>query len=266
MTEKDKAYPELNDLISLIKKLRAPDGCPWDRKQTQDDLGRHLLEEAYEVIEALETKDQQSIQEELGDLLFLILFLAEMGEESGDFSLAQIMTGVRAKMIRRHPHVFGDIKVNSVKEVKDNWQQIKMKERRTKSNSSNLFQSVPRGLPALKRAQKITAVAAAYGFDWQKTADVMNKLQEELTEFKAAWEKNDQAKIEEELGDLFFTLVNLSRFVQADSETVLSKSIKKFTQRFAYIAAQLNKHAKSPAEATQHEMDVLWDEAKKLGM
>jgi len=266
MTDENKTYQELTDLILLIKKLRAPDGCPWDRKQKQEDIGKYILEEAYEVIESLEAGDQQVIAEELGDLLFQILFLAEMGEESGAFSLHNIMEGVQEKMIRRHPHIFGDTKVNSVEEVKDNWQQIKKQERKTKNNEKNLFHNIPRSLPALKRAQKITSLAAVYGFDWKNTADVLQKLSEELSEFEAALDNNNQVEIEEELGDLFFTLVNLSRFVKVDSETALSKTTNKFLQRFAYITDSLAKCGKTPEQATLAEMDELWEEAKRNGI
>jgi len=266
MNEENKPYQELTDLILLIKKLRAPDGCPWDRKQRQEDIGKYILEEAYEVIESLEAHDQQAIAEELGDLLFQILFLAEMGEESGAFSLKDIMTGIREKMIRRHPHIFGDIKVNSVEEVKENWQQIKKRERGAKNDEKSLFSSIPRSLPALKRAQKVTALAAVYGFDWQNTSDVLEKLQEELSEFDTALTGNNQVEVEEELGDLFFTLVNLSRFVKVDSETALSKSTNKFLQRFAYITAQLADLGKTPEQTTLAEMDELWKKAKTNGI
>jgi tetrapyrrole methylase family protein / MazG family protein len=266
MTRVNEVHQELKDLVSLIKKLRAPDGCPWDRKQKQEDIGKYILEEAYEVIESLEARDQQCLQEELGDLLFQILFLAEMGEESGAFSLDSIMAGIREKMIRRHPHIFGNIKVNSVEEVKENWQQIKKSERRTKSAGESLFSGIPRCLPALKRAQKITSVAAAYGFDWQRTSAVLEKLQEELSEFNEALDSSDHDKIESELGDLLFTVVNLSRFVKIDSETALSKTTNKFLQRFAYITCQLAERGKSPEQATMAEMDELWEEAKNKGI
>jgi len=266
MTDENKTYQELTALILLIKKLRAPDGCPWDRKQRQEDIGKYILEEAYEVIESLEAKDQQAIAEELGDLLFQILFLAEMGQETGAFSLYNIMEGVKEKMIRRHPHIFSDTKVSSVEEVKDNWQQIKKMERSTKCKEKGLFHTIPRGLPALKRAQKITSLAAVYGFDWKNTADVMEKLQEELKEFDGALSNNNQQEIEEELGDLFFTLVNLSRFVKVDSETALSQTTKKFLQRFAYITDELTKCGKTPEQATLSEMDELWEKAKRNGI
>jgi tetrapyrrole methylase family protein/MazG family protein len=266
MSKNIKAHQELKELLSLIKTLRAPDGCPWDRKQKQEDIGKYILEEAYEVIESLEKKDQQALKEELGDLLFQILFLAEMGEEAGTFSLDDVMAGIREKMIRRHPHVFGDTKANTVEDVKVNWQRIKNKERSTKNIEENLFGSIPRALPALQRAQKITAVAASCGFDWQNTEGVLDKLREELNEFQSALKSNNRDKIEEELGDLFFTAVNLSRFVKIDSETALSKATNKFLQRFKYMAAQLTVRGKSLEQATLAEMNDLWEEAKKAGI
>jgi tetrapyrrole methylase family protein / MazG family protein len=262
MMKKNNIHRELNDLVSLIRRLRAPDGCPWDRKQKLDDIGKYIIEEAYEVVESLEVKDGQALQEELGDLLFQILFLAEIGEEIGAFSLIKIMEGIKEKMIRRHPHIFGDIKVNTIEEVKENWQQIKKKERRIKRETENIFEDIPRSLPALKRAQKISVVAADYGLDWQKATDVIKKVEEELIEFSAALRNNDQINMEEELGDLFFTLVNLSRFVKIDSETALSRATNKFLRRFEYITKQLKICGKPLEEASSDEMNILWEEAK----
>jgi tetrapyrrole methylase family protein/MazG family protein len=266
MTKDDRIYQALSGLRSLIKKLRAPDGCPWDRKQKPADIGKYIMEEAYEVIESLETNDLQAIPEELGDLLFQILFLAEMGEEAGTYSLDQIIAGVSEKMIRRHPHIFGNVKAATVEEVKANWQEIKKKERSAKRDQEGLFSGIPRSLPALQRAQKITAAAAACGFDWQMTSEVLEKISEELTEFRTAINGKDQDNIEEELGDLLFTMVNLSRFVKVDSETALSRATNKFLQRFAYITDQLAKCGKTPEQATFKEMEALWEETKSKGI
>jgi len=262
MNEATETQKELQDLIALIKKLRAPDGCPWDKKQKPQDIGKYVLDEAYEVADALESKDPQALKEELGDLLFQILFLAEMEDELNQFSLADVMAGIKEKMIRRHPHVFGDVQVTSVQEVKENWQEIKKKERSHKSNEDSLFASVPRCLPALKRAQKITSIASAYGFDWPKTEDIREKLKEELQEFDAAIKSGSDNKIEEELGDIFFTLVNLSRFLSVDAETTLSKTTEKFLRRFSYVTQQLSARGIPLTEATLAQMDALWNEAK----
>jgi tetrapyrrole methylase family protein/MazG family protein len=259
----DDAKKELQEVIALIKKLRAPDGCPWDQKQTKFDIGKYLLDESYEVLDALAENNPQHIQEELGDLLFQILFIAEIASESGEFSLAEVMTAIKEKMIRRHPHVFGDAKVNSVQDVKDNWQEIKKKERDGKASEDNLFGSIPRSLPALKRAQKITAIAAHYGFDWPDADDVLKKLQEELDELASARTSGDTQKIEEEMGDIFFTLVNLSRFLSIDAETAVTGTVDKFLRRFAYITAQLSARGQSLNDATLAEMDSLWNDAKE---
>jgi len=254
---------ELQDLITLIQKLRAPNGCPWDRKQTRQDIGKYLLDEAYEVLDALAEDNPRHLQEELGDLLFQILFIAEIASEAGDFSLADVMKDIEAKMIRRHPHVFGDVTVHSVREVKNNWQEIKKQERGGRTREEDLFDNIPRSMPALKRAQKITAAAARHGFDWENTDDVLKKLQEELAELDAARKKGDVRTIEEEMGDILFTLVNLSRFLSVDAENALTGTIEKFLRRFAYIHQQLRANGQSLDDATLSEMDRLWDEAKE---
>lgn len=258
----ENARQELQELIALIRKLRAPDGCPWDRKQTKQDVAKYLLDEAYEAFDALAENDLPHIREELGDLLFLILFAAEIAAEAGEFSLADAMKSIREKMIRRHPHVFGNVTVNSVQDVKDNWQEIKKLERAGEDADSNIFKNIPRALPALKRAQKITAAASRYGFDWPDADDVLLKLKEELDEFAQARKDGSTQKIQEEMGDILFTLVNLSRFTSVDAETALSGTIDKFLRRFAYITKKLNARGQSLDGATLAEMDALWNEAK----
>lgn len=257
------AERQLRELIALIKKLRAPDGCPWDQKQTKQDIGRYLLDESYEVLDALAENNPRHLQEELGDLLFQILFIAEIASEAGEFSAADVINAVKEKMIRRHPHVFGDVKVNSVQDVKDNWREIKKLERGGKTTKDHLLGNIPRSLPALKRAQKITALAARHGFDWKNTSDVLRKLEEELAELTEAREKDDAGKIEEEMGDIFFTLVNLSRFLSVDAEKATAGAIDKFLRRFAFITDQLAACGQSLNEATLDEMDSLWNDAKE---
>jgi tetrapyrrole methylase family protein/MazG family protein len=257
---------KLQELIDLIRKLRAPDGCPWDQKQTKQDIGKYLLDEAYEVLDALSENNPHHIQEELGDLLFQILFIAEIASESREFSLVDVMAAIQEKMIRRHPHVFGDVKVNSIREVKENWQEIKKKEREDQKIEQNILSSLPRSLPALKRAQKITATAAVYGFDWAQTQDVRDKLAEEIQEFDAACKAGKQDAIEEELGDVLFTLVNMSRFLGIDAETALSNTNNKFLRRFSYMTDQLSRQGITLTEATLPRMDALWNEAKKQGL
>lgn len=255
---------EFQELLLLIKKLRAPDGCPWDRKQTQQDIGKYLLDESYEVIDALKEGNPGHVQEELGDLLFQILFIADIAAESNQFSVADVMRSIKEKMIRRHPHVFGDVTVQSVDDVKNNWQEIKKRERGETQAARHIFSSIPRSLPALKRAQKITAAASNVGFDWPETGDVLLKLKEELNELAHAQETGDAQKIEEEMGDILFTLVNLSRFIKVDAEQALTGTIDKFLRRFAYITDQLHGRGQSPESATMAEMDALWNEAKEI--
>jgi tetrapyrrole methylase family protein / MazG family protein len=253
---------KITQLTELIKKLRAPDGCPWDREQKKEDIGKYILEESYEVVDSINKSDPQALKEELGDLLFQIMFLTEISAESDYFALDDVIDGILEKMIRRHPHVFGDIKVNSVQEVKDNWQQIKNQERRNKNNKESLFSSIPRSLPALKRAQKITSIASVYGFDWENIQGIHDKLTEELREFDDAVKKGNHDKIEEELGDILFTIVNLSRFLSTDAETALSRTTGKFLRRFSYITEKLTSLGITPAEATLTQMDALWNESK----
>jgi tetrapyrrole methylase family protein/MazG family protein len=254
---------ELRDLIDLIRRLRAPDGCPWDRKQSKKDIGKYLLDEAYELFDALDEDQTPHIQEELGDLLFLILFIAEIADESGDFSLADAMRSIKQKMIRRHPHVFDNVKVRSIQDIKDNWQEIKKRERAAQSKQQDIFIHIPRSLPALKRAQKITDVASRYGFDWGKMDEVWLKLKEELEELALAQQINDARKMEEEMGDILFTLVNLCRFIHGDAESALSGTIDKFLRRFAYIVHHLDARGRTLEEASLDEMDALWNEAKE---
>lgn len=263
MNSMDNTQKELQELTALIKKLRAPDGCPWDQKQTKTDIGKYLLDESYEVIDALAENHPQHLKEELGDLLFQILFIAEIASESGEFSLAEIMNAIKEKMIRRHPHVFGNVKVQTVQDVKDNWQEIKKKERGGEPLANDPFSNIPRSLPALKRAQRITNVAARYGFDWPDADAVLNKLQEEIRELACARTGGDIHQIEEEVGDIFFTLVNLGRFLSIDAEEATTVAINKFLRRFSYIAAQLAARGQSMTDATLDDMDALWNEAKE---
>lgn len=262
----NQTQTQLQELIALIRRLRAPDGCPWDRKQTRQDIGKYLLDESYEVLDALTENDPGHIQEELGDLLFQILFIAEISAESGEFSLADVMKGVKDKMIRRHPHVFGDVKVESVQDVKDNWQEIKRKERGGAIPGKSPFGNLPRSMPALQRALKISAAASRCGFDWPDADGVLDKLKEELDELGEARKQGDAVRIEEEMGDLFFTLVNLSRFLSVDAEKAASGAADKFLRRWSYITQKLAAQGLSPADATPAEMDVIWNEAKEKGI
>jgi tetrapyrrole methylase family protein / MazG family protein len=257
-----KAEECLRRLMEIIVRLRSPSGCLWDRQQNDRDIARYLLEEAYEAVEAVEKGSAEDVREELGDLLFQIIFLAHLAEEKGEFDLAGVMTGVEEKMIRRHPHVFGNISVECINDIKDNWEVIKKTEGKTVSEYGRRFAGITKALPALLRAQKITKEAARVGFDWEKTDDVLYKVEEELSELKDAIKTNHRDRIAEEMGDLLFSLVNLCRFLNLDAETTLRGTITKFSDRFSHIEEELLKAGKTPAEASLAEMDRLWEEAK----
>ena len=251
-------------LLELVRKLRSPEGCRWDREQTKEDIARYLLEEACEVIDAIENGSAAGLREELGDLLFHIVFLSRMAEERGEFDFAGVMAGIEEKMIRRHPHVFGDRQVGSVAEIRENWDSIKKNEGKGASTYRERFQGITRTLPALVRAQKITKEAAKAGFDWGRTEDVLKKVDEELEELKAAMKTRRSDLVREEMGDLLFSLVNLCRFLEVDAEASLRGAMNKFVRRFSHIEESLLKEGKRPDDATLSEMDILWEKAKFL--
>ncbi len=254
--------PEIDELLALIRTLRSPAGCPWDRIQNEKDLRRYLLSEAYEVIDAIAEGSPADLREELGDLLFQILFLVVLAEEQGNFNLAGVVRGISEKMIRRHPHVFADKSVRDVSDVKDNWEKIKATQEHKDKHASPLFDGISRSLPALSRAQEITERAATVGFDWERTEQVVEKIEEELQELKDAIGLKNQDGIEEEIGDLLFSVVNLSRFAGVRAEEALRQTTGKFLKRFQYIEKRLEEEGVSLEEATLATMDRLWEEAK----
>jgi tetrapyrrole methylase family protein / MazG family protein len=254
--------PEIGELLDLIRTLRSPEGCPWDRVQKEKDLGRYVLSEACEVIDAIAEGSPADLREELGDLLFQILFLVVLAEEQEHFDLAGVVRGISEKMIRRHPHVFADKSVRDVSEVKANWEQIKATEKHKDKHASPLFEGISRSLPALARAQDITARAAAVGFDWERTEQVIEKIEEELLELKEAIRLKDQGGMEEEIGDLLFSVVNLSRFVNVRAEEALRRTTGKFLRRFQYVEKRMQEEGVSMEEATLADMDRFWEEAK----
>jgi tetrapyrrole methylase family protein/MazG family protein len=252
----------LHALLEMIRTLRSPAGCPWDRQQTRADMAKYLMDEACEVIDAIDSGSVSALKEELGDLLFQILFLAVMAEEQGEFTLSDVMAAIGEKMIRRHPHVFGDRVVRDAAEVKANWQAIK-RDIEMKRASGGILDGIPRSLPALIRAQKMTEAAATVGFDWDRTDAVMLKMEEELRELRAALQEGRSQQIREELGDLMFTLVNLCRFVKVSADEALRQANRKFADRFACVEHRLKAAGKTPEQASLAEMDELWDECKK---
>jgi tetrapyrrole methylase family protein/MazG family protein len=256
------AGQNLARLMEIVSALRSPSGCLWDREQNKQDIARYLLEEAYEVVDAIENGSPADLQEELGDLLFHIIFLAGLAQEKAEFDLTDVMAGIAEKMIRRHPHVFSSKSVESVAAIKENWDIIKKQEGKGLGTCRNRFEGIAKGLPALIRAQKITQIAAKVGFDWENTEGVLKKVAEELAELQEARQTGRQERIAEEMGDLLFSLVNFCRFLAVDAEASLRGASHKFVQRFAYIEEALLKLGKNPSTTTLAEMDRLWEEAK----
>lgn len=252
-----------HELLEILRRLRAPDGCLWDRQQKKEDIGRYLLDESYEVLDAIDSRSPEALKEELGDLLFQILFLAQIAAESGEFGIDEVLEEIAAKMIRRHPHVFGNREVSSVSDIKANWEDIKKNVEKKYEGRQSLLDKLPRSMPALMRAQKMTELASKVGFDWPNSREVIGKIEEELHELKEAVDSENRNHIEEETGDLLFCLVNLSRFYSLDAEQSLNRTIQKFRSRFFYIEEELKKRGKTPAEASLDEMDHLWNKAKK---
>jgi tetrapyrrole methylase family protein/MazG family protein len=250
------------DLVALMAKLRGPDGCPWDRKQTPESLKPFLIEECYEVIDALDEGDPAKIKEELGDLLFQIIFHSQLAEERGLFTIDDVISTNVEKMIRRHPHVYGDAKLDTDKEVLANWEEIKKKEKGYEDRKS-VLEGVPRHLPSLLRAHSLQERAARVGFDWSRLDEALPKLDEEVAEFKESLKKNDPEGIEEELGDIFFMLVNISRFLGVNPEDALRKTISKFIRRFRYIEEHAEDSGKALVDMTLDEMESLWQESKR---
>jgi tetrapyrrole methylase family protein/MazG family protein len=246
----------------VVARLRAPDGCPWDREQTHQSLRPHLLEEAYETLAALDLDDPQKMEEEFGDLLLQIVLNAQIGSEMGGFSMLGVLQGIHAKIIRRHPHVFGDVHIGDVKNVLQNWEKLKAEERNTNGEAhKGLLDGVPLALPAMIQAQEYQDRAARVGFDWPQIEGVMDKIVEEIGEIQRA---SNPAELVDEIGDLFFALVNLARWKEVDAESALRSTNQKFKQRFAHIEHLARTQAKKVSELTLDEMEAAWQAAKKL--
>jgi len=256
--DKEKVLQRFARLIEIVKKLRGPGGCKWDRAQTHKSLVPYMTEELYEVIEAIEEDDMRKLKEELGDLLLHVVFQADLAEEEGHFTLADSIETISSKLVRRHPHVFAGLKVGSVSEIKKNWEEIKLREGR-----QSLLEGMPKNLPALLLARRVQQRASEVGFDWERVPSVIEKLEEEFLELKNAIESREQSRIRDELGDLLFTVVNLSRFLDIDPEDALRHTIKKFINRFKLVEEELRKKGKKLEEATLSEMDRLWNEIKR---
>lgn len=248
-------------LVHIMEKLRGPEGCPWDAKQTEKSVKIYLLEEAYEVLDAIEKKDSNAICEELGDLFFVIVFLSQIATEKNQFTLVDVLQRIKEKMIRRHPHVFGNRKVRDAEEVISNWAEIKMKEK--KQSYDDVLNKIPTALPALLKAHRVSEKVAQLGFDWRNKNDIWNKVKEEFSELEDAIRNGDINKVEEEIGDLIFSLVNLSRHWNLNAEHVLRNTNKKFIDRFRRMISKLKEKGININQATIDKMDEAWDKIKR---
>jgi MazG family protein len=250
--------------VELIARLRAPGGCPWDREQTHESLKPMTLEEAYEVVEAIDGGDDRELAGELGDLLLQVVFHAQLAAEGGRFTVADVIEGVCEKMVRRHPHVFADHPASTPGEVLRNWEALKEEERSGRGADASMLDSVSRSLPATMEAFQMTTKVSRVGFDWPDAASVLAKFDEEAQELKAAVAAGaGHAAVTEEIGDLLFVMVNLARHLGVDAESALKAGNRKFRRRFQHVEERLRTRGKKPGDASLEEMDGLWDEAKR---
>lgn len=250
-----------DELVKLMTTLRGPGGCPWDRKQTLPDLKPYVIEEAYEVVDAIDRDDRAALVEEVGDHLLEAVFIAEITREEGTFDIYDSITAVHDKLVRRHPHVFGDVEAKDAEEVLVNWEKLKSDER--KAEKKSVLSGVPQSLPSLLKASRLTEKASRVGFDWRRTEDVFDKVDEELGELREAVGGGDVAKIEEEIGDLLFTIANIARKVGVNAEEALQSTNRKFLRRFGAMESYVHERGQNLDQLSLEEMDQLWDEAKR---
>lgn len=250
---------KFGELVDIIKRLRVE--CPWDREQTNDSIKAATIEEAYEVVEAIDNKNYDELKKELGDLLLHIVFHSIMAEEQDKFKLAEVIDSIKEKLIRRHPHVFGETVVNNSDDVKKNWEVIKMEEGR-----DSVLEGVPEMLPALQRAHRLQEKAAKVGFDWEKKEDVWKKVIEEIEEMHISEKEETHEELENEIGDVFFAMVNYSRFLSVNPENALRRTNKKFIKRFNYVEKKVAETGKKINESNLQEMDKFWNESKSRGL
>jgi len=256
MHTKEEKLKALERLLDIMDDLR--NGCPWDKKQTFDTLRHLTIEEVYELADAILEKNPEEIKKELGDLLLHIVFYAKIGSETNDFDIADVANAISDKLVYRHPHIYGDVKVKDEKEVKENWEKLKLKEGR-----QSVLEGVPKSLPAMIKAMRIQEKAKGVGFDWDHAGQVWKKVQEELNEFETEVQKSDQEKMEEEFGDVLFSLINYARFVGINPESALEKTNKKFIKRFQYLEQKAKNEDKDLKNMSLEEMEAYWQEAKK---
>lgn len=251
---------EFGRLVGIMKKLRHPrKGCPWDLQQTPASLKEYVLEEAHELIEAIDSGDAAAVCEELGDLLLQIVFLARLAEEEGTFSIAEVCAGISQKLVRRHPHIFASVKVSGPDEVKVNWEKIKIAEK----NKKSVISDYPSSMPSLLLANRIASQAAGVGFDWDDAGKAMKKVSEEIAELGAEIDQGRRHEAEGEIGDLLFAVANVARLLQINPEFALARTNREFTRRFRFIETELQRQGKDVARASLEEMEELWQRAKE---
>ena len=255
---KEKTEKSFTKLLNIVSQLRGPDGCPWDKEQTHKSLLPYFLEEAYEVIEGVEAGDMNSLKEELGDVLLHVVFQADIAHKNSEFTIEDSLNHVNEKLVRRHPHVFGDKKADAAFHAKQNWESAKHKEKKRKSR----LDGVPETLPALTRAQRLQEKASYTGFDWENIGQVWDKIHEEIQELKEAQSNGNKSHIEEEIGDVIFSIVNLARFLNISAESALRKTNRKFVTRFKAIETELKKQGKEVEDSNLEEMDEIWNTVK----
>ncbi|WP_308618777.1 nucleoside triphosphate pyrophosphohydrolase [uncultured Eubacterium sp.] len=253
----------MDDLVAIIKVLRAPGGCPWDREQTHESIKKNFIEETYEVVEAINKQSTDMLREELGDVLLQIVLHSEMESENGNFTFDDVVNDIVQKLVVRHPHVFGEVVANNTAEALNSWDAVKLKIKGQKNQTESML-SVPRELPALMRAQKIQHKAAKIGFDWDNVGGAVDKLYEEIDELKTAMEQGKRLDIEDEFGDVLFSCVNIARFIDVDSEEALTASTDKFMSRFSLVEQMASEQGIDMKSSSIEELDRLWDKAKKI--
>ena len=253
----------MDDLVAIIKVLRAPGGCPWDREQTHESIKKNFIEETYEVVEAINKQSPDMLREELGDVLLQIVLHSEMESENGNFTFDDVANDIVQKLVVRHPHVFGEVVANNTAEALNSWDAVKLKTKGQKNQTESML-SVPRELPALMRSQKIQHKAAKIGFDWDDVGGAVDKLYEEIDELKTAMEQGKRLDIEDEFGDVLFSCVNIARFIDVDSEEALTASTDKFMSRFSLVEQMASEQGIDMKSSSIEELDRLWDKAKKI--
>ena len=257
MNTRSEQLAAFDRLLTIMDELR--EQCPWDRKQTMQTLRHLTIEETYELGDAILDNDLEEVKKELGDILLHIVFYAKIGSETQDFDIADVAHGICDKLINRHPHIYGDVKVENEEQVKQNWENIKLKE-----GKKSVLEGVPNGLPSLVKANRIQDKVAGVGFDWEKPEQVFEKLKEELGELQEEVEANDADKMESEFGDVLFSMVNYARFLKINPENALERTNKKFINRFQYLEQKAKEAGKTMSDMSLAEMDVFWEEAKQL--